>query len=110
LRFFLLERAQRGVERGDQLVEGALEVVELADLAPGIAQQVAQGLVFLAHTRANRGQIFGAVVLAVTVAIGRPLAGLVVAFAFAAKKIRQLRHDRTPRTPTLPTETAANGG
>jgi len=45
LRLFLLERAQRRVERRDDLVEGFLEFVEFADLAAGVGQQVAQNFV-----------------------------------------------------------------
>ncbi len=102
LRFFLLERTQRGVERGDQFVEGLLEIVELADLAAGIGQQAAQFLVFLAHARADVGQIFDADMAAVAVAVRgarRQRAGL----ALAAEQIRKLRHDKR-----LPTRTPQN--
>jgi hypothetical protein len=44
--FFLLQCAQRLVDRVDQLAEGILEVVEGADLAAGVDQKVAENLVF----------------------------------------------------------------
>src|SRR5664280_2341883 len=62
LRLFLLERAQRAVERRDDLFEGFLELVEFADLAAGIAQQITQRLVFLAHARTDVGKILDDVV------------------------------------------------
>ena len=39
LGFFLFERAQRRVERRDDLLEGVLEFVEFSNLAPGVGQQ-----------------------------------------------------------------------
>jgi hypothetical protein len=85
LRFFLLERTQRCVERLDDLVEGFLELVEFADLAAGVGQQVAQNLVFLAHARAVVGEIPDGGVIAV--AISTPGAGLATP---AAEQFRQL--------------------
>ena len=42
------------------LSKAVLELVEFADLAAGVGQKVAQRLVFLAHARADIGQIFNA--------------------------------------------------
>ena len=91
LRFFLLERTQRCVERLDDLVEGFLELVEFADLAAGIAQQITQRLVFLAHARTDVGKILDDVVVAVAVtAPGADLAAL------PTEQIRQLRYNKAP--------------
>jgi hypothetical protein len=95
LRFFPFQCAQRAIERRDDLVEGFLEFVELADLAAGVGQQVAQDLVFLAHARADVGKILDVDMVAVAIAAlvaqaGRKLVGFA---ALPAKQIRQLSHD-----------------
>src|SRR5664279_818074 len=97
LRLFLLKCAQRAVERRDELVEGFLELVEFADLAAGIGQEVAQNLVFLAHARADVGETLDGMMAAI--AIFAPGADLT---ALAAEQIRQLRHDKAPNpTPRV---------
>jgi hypothetical protein len=84
LRLFQFERAQCRIERRDDLVEGILEFVEFADLAAGVAQQVAQGFVFLAHARAGIGKILGGDIAAgIAVAIAGCRARWRVAFAAA---------------------------
>src|SRR5262249_539011 len=98
LRFFLFERAQRAVERGYQLVECRFEIIEFADLAAGVGQEVAQNLVFLAHARADVRQVFDADgVAAVPVSATARFVG--PGPAFPAKKVRQLRHNDASPTP-----------
>src|SRR6187397_2182854 len=97
LRFFLFKRAQRAVERRHQLVEGRLEVIEFADLAPGVGQEVAQDLVFLAHARADIGQVFNGDWVAAVAVSACQFVG--PRQAFAAKKVRQLRHNDASPTP-----------
>ncbi len=72
LRLFLLERTQGGVERDDQLVEGLLEFVELADLASGVGQQIAQRFVFLADAGADVGESLDVDVATAAIAVSRP--------------------------------------
>jgi hypothetical protein len=98
-RLFLLERAQRRVERLHQLLEGLLEVVELADLAAGVAEEIAQGFVFLAHARADVGESLDADGGAAVAITGGAERGESVAdgVALAAEQIRQLCHDKAPR-------------
>ena len=69
LRLFLFQRAQGIVERGDDLFEGVLQIVQFADLAAGVGEQIAQRLVLLAHARADVGHAFDADVFAVAVAV-----------------------------------------
>src|SRR5579884_3959708 len=100
LRFLLLERAQRLVERADQAVEDLLEFVELADLAAGIVEEIAQRLVLLAETDADVGKAlgFGASAIAIGVGEHRQGARLVGArFAtLAAEQLRQSCHGGSP--------------
>src|SRR5262249_30262275 len=53
-RFPLLERAQGHAHRIELLADGALDAVELLDLLLGLAQQVADGLVFLSELSRDR--------------------------------------------------------
>ena len=69
--------------------------MEVADLADGIGQQVAEDFVLLAHTRANIGKIFDVDMAAVAVAAfcdqsRRIFVGLAT---LPAKQVRQLSHD-----------------
>ena len=50
------------------LSKALFEFVELADLAAGVAQKVAQDLVFLAHARADIGKILDVDVIAAAIA------------------------------------------
>ena len=54
--FLLFQRLQRRADGLDQVAEGVFEVVERADPAIGIDQQVAQRLVLLAEAGADVGQ------------------------------------------------------
>jgi hypothetical protein len=102
LRLFLLERAQRRVERLNDLVESLFELVEFANLAAGVAQKIAQGFVFFAHARADVGITFdndrAAAAMAVpAVGVGAGTRRIPVGVgltAFAAKNIRQLSHGK----------------
>src|SRR5262249_58074800 len=62
LGLFLLERAQRGADRLDEVPEGFLEIVERADTTIGIDQKVAQRLVVFTDAGANigKGRLAGA--------------------------------------------------
>jgi hypothetical protein len=89
-RLFLLERAQRVVERNDDLVEGKLEIVELADLAAGVGKKMTQGLVFFADARSDVGDVFKVARVVVATQAGPRRTRL---WAPAAKQTRQLTHD-----------------
>ena len=59
LGFLDLERPQSLVRGLHDLDEGVLEFVEFVDLAPGVDEEVAQGLVFLAEAHAHIGEAVG---------------------------------------------------
>jgi hypothetical protein len=56
LGLFLFERVQRGADGLDETAEGHFQIVERADAAVGIDQQIAQRLVVLAHARTDVGE------------------------------------------------------
>ena len=100
LRLLGLERAQGGIEGQDQPVEGLLEVVELADLAAGVGQEVAQHFVLFADARPGIDRRFAGGRLALGIATqwhGWQRDDLVgAALRFAAENVRQLRHVTLP--------------
>ena len=86
----------------NKLVKGVFEIFEFVDLSAGVGQEVAQNLIFLAYPRTDIGKAFDRdVVATVSVSVSgasRKIVGPGRA-QFAAKKIRQLRHDDANDSP-----------